>query len=442
MKGTRHPSATPPQTGSRTVLLIGDARMAFPVAKALDQAGHRVFAGVSRFSNYLEWSRHVAASFRHPPLEPGTDDALPHVLNWLAKHGPVDAIQPVSEAGSRFLTRHRARFERLSRLIMPDAQTVAACMDKPGLFDLCAALGVALAPYERVRSLTELTAAARRIGFPLIIKPAVVDAELFGRKAWIVRDDAGLDVAMPNWPAIHPELIVQGYVSGPRHSVIFSADRGRLLRAVEVRAARTHVDDGTGYTTYGETVAPTPLVVEGVERLVSHLGYSSTGCAQFIVSPTGQVTFMEINPRVSLGRIAECAGLPHSVWGLQLALGETVDPQQPPWTCRTGVRYVWTKGDLNLLAKQIAGGKSGPLASLATLWTIASDAVRCTHAIFDPTDPLPAIGTYGNVLLRHFRNHPEYRLADPEPASIRPSARAGRSRTPFARPSRDGTPAS
>ncbi|GAA0870095.1 hypothetical protein GCM10009116_19310 [Brevundimonas basaltis] len=416
--------------------------MAFPVARALDQAGHRVFAGVSKFSNYLEWSRHIAGSFRHPPLEPGTDDALPYILDWLSEHGPVDAIQPVSEAGSRFLTRHRAQFERLSQLIMPDAQTVAACMDKPGLFDLCAALGVALAPYERVRSLVELKAAASRIGFPLIVKPAVVDAELFGRKALIVQDAAGLEAVMPDWPAIHPELIVQSYVSGPRHSVIFSADRGRLLRAVEIRAARTHVDDGTGYTTYGETVVPTPLVAEGVERLVSHLGYTSTGCAQFIVSPTGRVTFMEINPRVSLGRIAECAGLPHSVWGLQLALGETVDPQQPPWTYRRGVRYVWTKGDLGLLAKQIAGGKSRPLASLATLWTIASDALRCTHAIFDPADPLPAIGTYGNVFLRHFRNHPEYRLADPEAGSLSSLARAGRSRKPFARPSPSGTPAS
>ena len=65
------------------VLLVGDARMAFPVAKALNQAGHRVFAGVSTSSNYLEWSRHVSGAFRHSPLEPGTDEALPVILNWL-----------------------------------------------------------------------------------------------------------------------------------------------------------------------------------------------------------------------------------------------------------------------------------------------------------------------------------------------------------------------
>ena len=38
-----------------TILLVGDARMAFPVAKSLSKAGHIVHAGVSIFSNYLEW---------------------------------------------------------------------------------------------------------------------------------------------------------------------------------------------------------------------------------------------------------------------------------------------------------------------------------------------------------------------------------------------------
>lgn len=383
--------------------------MAFPVAKALSRAGHSIFASVSTSSNYLEWSRHVTASFRHPPLEPGTDDALPVILNWLDAHGPMDAIQPVSEAASRLMSRHRAAFERRAPLIMPPAGAVEACMNKTGMFNLCETLGVALAPFARVRNLAQAAAAAREIGYPLIVKPAVVDAELFGRKALIVDDEAMLWSVLPHWPDIHPELIVQRFVSGPRHSVIFSADRGRLLGAVEIKAARTHEHDGTGYTTYGVTVEPTPLVVEGTERLVRSLGYSSTGCAQFIVSPTtGEVTFMEINPRVSLGRIAECAGLPHSVWGLGLALGETVAPWTSPWSCKRGVRYVWTKGDLTLLAKRVRRGQVPALEAIRSLGGILIDAVQCTHAIFDPLDPLPAIGTYGNLLFRHFRRYPEY----------------------------------
>lgn len=391
------------------VLLVGDARMAFPVAKALNQAGHRVFAGVSTSSNYLEWSRHVAASFRHSPLEPGTDEALPVILDWLDRN-PVDVIQPVSEAGSRFMSRHRAVFEARGRLIMPEAETVETCMNKTAMFELCEALGVALAPYRRVRDMDGLFAAAEALGFPLIVKPSMVDAELFGRKALILTDRDGLAAAMPHWPDIHPELIVQRYVTGPRHSVIFSADRGRLLGAVEIKAARTHEHDGTGYTTYGVTVEPTPLVREGVEKLVARLAYSSTGCAQFIVCPkSGAVTFMEVNARVSLGRISECAGLPHSVWGLHLATGRPISAPADPWSVyRRGVRYVWTKGDLTLLIKQVRRGQTAPGPALRRLAQISADAVQCAHAIFDPLDPLPALGAYGNILIKRWRRHPEY----------------------------------
>lgn len=398
------------QSTSLRVLLVGDARMAFPVAKALNQAGHRVFAGVSTSSNYLEWSRHVAASFRHSPLEPGTDEALPVILDWLDRT-PVDVIQPVSEAGSRFITRHRAAFEARARLIMPEAETVETCMNKTRMFELCETLGVALAPHRRVRDMTGLHAAAAAIGYPLIVKPAVVDAELFERKALIIADADQLAVAMPSWPEIHPELIVQKYVAGPRHSVIFSADQGRLLGAVEIKAARTHEYDGTGYTTYGVTVEPTHLVREGVEKLVAHLAYSSTGCAQFIVCPTsGEVTFMEINPRVSLGRISECAGLPHSVWGLKLATNQAITAPADPWAVyRRGTRYVWTKGDLTLLGKQVKRGQVRPGEALRRLTQIGVDAAQCVHAIFDPLDPLPALGAYSNILIKRWRRRPEYR---------------------------------
>lgn len=390
------------------VLLIGDARMAFPVAKALSQDGHKVFAGVSSSSNYLEWSRHVTGSFRHSPLEPGTDEALPVILNWLDRN-PVDVVQPVSEAGSRLIARHRAAFERRARLIMPNSDTVETCMNKTRMFEICENLGVALAPYRRVQDMRGLFAAAQVVDYPLIVKPSMVDAELFNRKALIIEDAAQLAVAMPHWPEIHPELIVQKYVTGPRHSVIFSADQGRLLGAVEIKAARTHEHDGTGYTTFGVTVEPTPLVREGVEKLVAHLGYSSTGCAQFIVCPrSGQVTFMEVNPRVSLGRISECAGLPHSVWGVRLAMEQPVAAPADAWTYRRGVRYVWTKGDLNLLIKQVRRGKVGTGETLRRLTRIAVDAAQCTHAVFDPLDPAPALGVYSNILIKRLRQYPEY----------------------------------
>lgn len=392
------------KSGTHAVLLVGDARMAFPVAKALSSAGHRVEAGVSVYSNYFEWSRHVADHFNHAPLEPGTDEALDAYKAWMDAHEGTDTMQPVSEAGLRFLSRHREVFERRAALIMAPQAAISIAHDKARMFDICLQNRVPLAAFARVSSFDDIRAALNEIGYPAIIKPSNVDAPLFGRKALILKDEADFQRLFPDWPEVHGELLVQRYVRGPRHSVIFSAQNGRLLGATQVRAGRTHEADGTGYTTYGVTVEADPNVKASVERLVEVLDYASTGCMQFVIDPkTGEKTFMELNARVSLGRIAECAGLPHSVWGLRVAHGETVDGFADPWSTKTGVEYVWTKGELSLLANMFRQGQLGLGGALGKFGRTAWDAVRCHHAIFDPLDPLPTIGVYGNRLISRFR---------------------------------------
>jgi len=391
---------------SKTILLLGDARMAFPVAKALHRAGHTVCAGVSVYSNYFEWSRYVSKSFRHAPMEPGTDEPLPAVLDWLDAN-PVDAIQPVSEAGLRFLTRHRTLFEEKATLVMASDEAIRLAGNKPAMFDLCIKEGVALAPFRKVETLVEIEAAIAEIDYPFILKPATVDDELFGRKALIIRTEDDYTSLVPHWPDNHPNLIFQRYLTGPRHSVIFTADRGQLLSAVEICAARTHEHDGTGYTTYGITVEPTPEVKDGTEKLVSALSYSGTGCTQFIVSPDSkEITFMELNPRVSLARIACCAGLDHPKLGLAVAFGDAPESPPDPWAMtQRGVEYVWTKVDLMLTSKLARQGRIGIGETVQRLGRIGLDATRCHHAIFDPLDPAPAIGTYANKVIAPFRRH-------------------------------------
>ncbi|MEO1305132.1 MAG: hypothetical protein AAFV37_09160 [Pseudomonadota bacterium] len=388
--------------------------MAFPIAKALHKQGVRVYSGVSTASNYLEWSRFLSGSFQHPSTDLGTDEALPFFLNWLDQHRDIDAIQPVSESTSRMISRHRDTFERHAALIMPAPQTLETCYNKAEMFRLCTDLDVPLAPYAIVRSKQDLMTATERIGFPLIVKPSTVDAELFGRKAVIAHASEALEAVFTDWPDLHPELIVQQYVSGPRHSVIFSATNGRLLKAAQAAALRTHEDDGTGYTTLGETVTAHPVVKEATEKLVRHLNYSSTGCAQFIIDPkTDRITFMELNPRTSLARVAEMAGVDHSITGLKLALGERMVPLTDPWTTKIGVRYAWTKGDLMRIKRGMRSGDKSLASALVDIYRVGADALRAHHAIFDPVDPMPAIGTYSHFALKRFRRRTHQWLTDP-----------------------------
>ncbi|MEO1028415.1 MAG: hypothetical protein AAFX02_05095 [Pseudomonadota bacterium] len=387
-----------------TALLIGDARMAFPVARALSRAGHNVHAGVSIYSNYLEWSRYIDKSFAHASLEPGTDEALADIEAWLVSHPEIDTVQPVSEAGARFVARHQDLFEAHATVVSPGKAIVDKAYDKTGMFELCASLDGPLAPYRAIASMDELRAAIDEIGYPFILKPSKVDAYIFGGKALILHNQEDLSREFPHWPEIHPELILQRYLTGRRHSVIFSAKEGRLLGAVEICAARTHINDGTGNTTYGITIEPTPEIRDSVERFVSALNYTSTGCLQYLVSPKDrEITFMELNPRVSLARLAECAGLPHSLWGLALAHGEEVDGFDDPWSLPSGVEYVWTKGELTLLGSLFRRGEIGFGEFTSRFGRAVFDIPRCHHAVFDIVDPLPAIGVYGNKLIAPIR---------------------------------------
>ena len=117
------------------------------------------------------------------------------------------------------------------------------------------------------------------------------------------------------------------------------------------------------------------------------------------------MTFMEVNPRVSLGRISECAGLPHSLWGLQLAHGEPVKGFSDPWATKRGVEYVWTKGELNLILSLLNKREITLAEGARRTGQMVRDALKCHHAIFEATDPLPAIGVYANKLIAPFRKH-------------------------------------
>jgi len=383
------------------VLILGDARMAFPVMKALARAGHSVFAGVSIYSNYMEWSRYLKDSFWHEPLESDPETPFERIRDWLMAHPEIDTIQPINEASIRFVTRYREFLESRAVLILPEQAVIDQATDKTGMFDLCREVDGPVAPYASVSSIADIKAELETIGYPFILKPSRVDAYVFGRKALIIKTPEDFKEHVPNWPDIHPELAMQQYVTGPRHSVIFSAHEGRLLGAVEIRADRTHENDGTGYTTYGITVEPNPVIRENVERIVEKMRYSYTGCLQYIVDPeTGRITFMELNPRVSLARLSDCAGLPHAAWGLEMAHGGTPDGFDDPWGLPAGVEYVWTKGELSLLASLLKNGRISPGEFFGRLGRAVWDACRCHHAVFDPTDPAPAIGVYTNKLIR------------------------------------------
>ena len=67
------------------------------------------------------------------------------------------------------------------------------------------------------------------------------------------------------------------------------------------------------------------------------------------------------------------------------------------------------------LKRTISSGQGTAGEYFSDLVKIGVDAMTSTHAIFDLSDPAPALGTYLNFLLKRVRRPERYELI-PEPA--------------------------
>jgi len=375
------------------VLLVGNFRPSLPLLRTLTQAGHAVACGVDRASPYLFASRHAAECVLHAKLDERRETALEQIRTYLAADGAVDALIPVNDSAMRLISSNRDAMPSHVALILPSPEIIDLCTAKEAMFDLCAELGVAVAPRRLARDRAELAAAVEAVGMPCIVKPVDDRAPLFGRKAVVLRCGRSLEAAVPSWPREHARLCVQRYVEGPRHNLVFAAQRGRLIGAVEFRSVRTDRSDATGYSTAVESVRPTPSIQGATDALLRRLNYSGVGMLQFIIDrETGESSFLELNPRLGgTSGAAEACGLPICRLMLEIGLGRAVEPRSDPWAYPLNRRVVWTRGDLAGLANEWRRGALSARSAAAWALAAARDAFGRHHLTLDPSDLAPTV---------------------------------------------------
>ena len=380
-------------TAMAKVLLIGNFRPSLPLARQLAKAGHQVFCGVDRPSPYLFASRHVHGCFLHARLDERPHVALEHIRRYLQARPGLDALIPVSESAMRLISANREAIPAGVRLILPSRTVVDACTNKDFMFGLCDRSGIAVAPRSVVEDRLSLVRAVAAIGRPCIIKPVDSPALLFGVKAIVVGSDTDLDCALPHWPEEHDRLCVQRFVVGPRHNVVFAAEGGSLVRAVEFRAVRTDRIDATGYSTAVESAVPTPSIQRATEALLESLDYTGIGMLQFMIdAASGEGSFLELNPRLGgSSGAAEACGLPICRLMLELGLGAPVVRPVDPWRYPVGRRVVWTRGDIAGFAAEARRGALSFPEALGWGAAVVRDAFRRHHLTLDSTDLLPSM---------------------------------------------------
>ncbi|GAA2119329.1 ATP-grasp domain-containing protein [Kitasatospora saccharophila] len=225
----------------------------------------------------------------------------------------------------------------------PGAATAAACRDKSAGRAVWAADGVPSALSIHTASLAGATAAARRIGFPVVLKPTsnagsigVVKAEGF--------EDLAAAFACAERAAQDDGVLVEEYLSGPEISVECVTVHG-ITTPVAVTRKRLGPEprfDEMGHTVTAEDplldqagpIAAAALASLGVTRGISHV--------EMRLTPTGP-RLIEANGRIGgdlIGHLVTLAtGIDLPAVAADLALGRPVDLTATR-RAAAGVRFV------------------------------------------------------------------------------------------------------
>ena len=372
-----------------TVLVLGDFRQTITVVRSLARAGLRVILGSDDSASSTASSRYVSGFERFADLAA--------LEAWLRAKRP-EFVFPVGETQLRQVLA-APRLLSLSNWVMPEAATAQRCLDKRALFDLVPSLGVPVAPWLQWAGAQAWREAARRFGFPVVVKRKDSALHLRDKKALILADPAQLDAVLAEiaGTADAESFVLQRFAPGVRHNCHVAADGGRLVAFLQQKVLRTDEPDGTGIGLEGVTVAPSAELRAYCERILYRLGYSGIGCIQFLVDEaSGEVSLLELNPRLDSTAALACKlGYDFPRLAVEIAAHARPEPLTAPYAI--GRHYHWVYGDLNAWRQ----GKIG-------LGTLARAALRGCDLTLEWRDPAPCLNLLWRKLVSGMR---KYRLA-------------------------------
>jgi 3-methylcrotonyl-CoA carboxylase alpha subunit len=219
--------------------------------------------------------------------------------------------------------------------IGPKAGSMRRMGSKAGAKDLMAAAGVPVVPgYTGEDQSPQLLAReAERIGFPLMIKAAHGGG---GKGMRIVR---GADEFLPNLESCQREaknafgrdrVLLERYIESPRHIEIqvFGDSHGNAIHlnerecSAQRRYQKVLEESPSPFLTPELRAAMGSAAVQAARAI----DYANAGTVEFIVAPSGEFFFMEINTRLQVEHpVTEMVtGLDLVEWQLRVASGEAL----------------------------------------------------------------------------------------------------------------------
>jgi D-aspartate ligase len=325
------------------------------------------------------WSRHCHGRRRVPDPRAGLEAFLKALIELLASHRPA-LLVPGTDVSLLAVSLGRDRLKPHVRVVLPDHAVVQRCLSKLELLRYAEQAGLAAPDTIVCGDRGTARAAARQLGFPVLVKPATVVAcsgdRLVRLASVLAVDEDALGPAL----AGNGPWLVQRRVSGSVQSIAGVAVDGGILGLVGAQYARTW-PAAAGDGTFAETIVVPGDTIAAVTRLLALLGWR--GIFQLeLIEQDGRLATLDFNPRpYGSMALAQAAGVPLASLWCRWALGERPEPV----VATPGVRYRWGDADARLVGWALGSGR----------WDIAATALRpqrsVTHAFFRRDDPLPLI---------------------------------------------------
>ncbi len=215
----------------------------------------------------------------------------------------------------------------------PDAAMIAAMGDKATARALMAEAGVPVLPgsEEATESVERLVADARRIGYPVILKPVAGGG---GKGMRVVEAEAGMPDAVAEAVRLgranfgDGRLLAERYVSRPRHIEVqvFGDVHGSVVHLFERECSlqRRHQKIVEEAPAVGLDPAVRAALLDAAVRGAEALGYVNAGTFEFILDTDGRFFFLEANTRLQVEHpvTEEITGVDLVEWQLRVAAGE------------------------------------------------------------------------------------------------------------------------
>jgi len=248
-----------------------------------------------------------------------TDPAYIPALLEICKRHTIRLLVPLIDTELHLLAPHRKAFEAIGVTLLVSSEAVNhLSLDKRRTRDFFIKAGV---KNPDILDPTELLASKKPL-YPCLLKPAQGSCSSGVTK---IRDEKELRFFLD----YIPDPIVQDLVQGEEYTLDILVDFSGKVRCV---VPRLRIETRAGEVSKGMTVKH-PAIIEAGRKVVEALP-GAVGCitVQCFLTKSGDIVFIEINPRFGGGYpLSHAAGADFPKWIIQMLLGNAPDSELDGW---------------------------------------------------------------------------------------------------------------